>query len=1427
MNIKKHAKRMLSVLLSVCTLLSTVVTAQAASSDIGGHWAEKQMQAFINQGLLSGYGDGTYGPDDVITRSQFAALVNAAAGLTAETEISAYTDVAESAWYYSALKKALAAGYMQGTSSNTLAPEAMVTREQAVTMLAKLLGMSPAEEDDRALNRYSDLDQVSDWAVEPFAAVVKSGYVTGTSETTLSPKAPLTRAQGVTILYNALDLLRGLASGSLVDGVYTGTGAGYGGTITVQMTVENGKITNLEVISHKETFAYFRQAQSVLSSVLEKQTTEGVDAVSGATKTSNGLLTAVSACISQAKGGEDTSKTGSTGSGGGGKGDSTPTEGEDFLGALADGTYTGSAVGYSGTTQVTVTVEGGKITDVTIDSHGDTTSYFNRSMAVIDGVIAEQSTDVDVVSGATYSSYGILNAINDALKEAIPSREKSYQVANWSEFTTALAKAVEGDTIQLTADITDAGEDYKDLVIVNEDGTTTSYDSLVDAVSSATLGMATISKPITIDGNGHSISAGEDMAYCFNISGSGVVMKDLTIDGASYGARMGGGLYLAGSRNATATTSLVLDSVTIKNCKSYKSSMPGNGGGAIYCKGAVALKATNCTFEGNEIVKAGFGGAILAQGATVTLTDCTFTGNKAPYGGAIAATGTANLTVTGCTFTAEGKTDNEAAYGGDDIYIFDGKTPGKSGSFSDSAVVYALSGNTYSTDGESWEDYAVVLGRYLVDESTEEGGKNYAGSGNTIFASGHDLTFTGWDRTELLSENKNEYTFVLMNIPYHAFYAAEGVSGVDAVTSATVKTYNQSMAGGSYHAGYAAAEPIGSAEILGVTYPVYVENLSDLANQLQVTDQSSATITVASGKSSLVDKEVSGVDLLFASGDYAFYVMTSEPSSYKTLTVNEDGSFSFSAASAKPVSGESMEVEMAYDAHYTNIEFNVTAAEITDSCVVNAITLTTSDGEEYALRHVEDIWRKTSLGWNWNSLDGNGLAGKTITKVTYYIVDNGVYKIYEYAVNETVKLNPGEITASFQDANTIAVTGLPEDIQNAKATVQTKVGRGQTATVIAENVDVVNGKIVTTTSTEIGTYTISVASDNYGDVSAEAEYVLTGSGYVLMNVPYDAFYAGEGVADVDAVTSATVKTYNQTMAGGSYHAGYAAAEPIGSAEILGVTYPVYVADLSILTGKTQVTDQSSSTITVASGKSSLVDKEVSGVDLLFASGNYAFYVLAEEPSSYKTLTVNQDGSFGFSAASPETTVAEGMEVEMAYGAHYTNIEFSVTAAEITDSCVVNAITLTTSDGEEYALRHVEDIWRKTSLGWNWNSLDGNGLAGKTITKVTYYIVDNGVYRIYEYAVNETVKLNPGEITAAFEGANTVVVTGLPADMENAKATVKTTVGRGQTATVIAENVAVVDGKITTTAAAEAGNYTITIVSDDYGDVSTTADYTVE
>ena len=326
--------------------------------------------------------------------------------------------------------------------------------------------------------------------------------------------------------------------------------------------------------------------------------------------------------------------------------------------------------------------------------------------------------------------------------------------------------------------------------------------------------------------------------------------------------------------------------------------------------------------------------------------------------------------------------------------------------------------------------------------------------------------------------------YVLMNIPYADFFEAEGIDGVDIVSTATVKTYNQNMAGGSYHAGYEAADPISGAEILGVIYPVFVEDLSVLQGMTQVTDADTATITVAAGKSSTTTKEVSGKDLLFASGSYAFYILGQEPANYKTLS-GSAGSYSFSAVKNGAQAAQIASANLTYGGHYTDLTLNVEADEVDDDAVVTGVVLT-ADGSDYVLRHVENIWRKTSLGWNWTDLDGAGLSGKTITGITYYLQDGGVY---EYAADVTVKKQLSDVEAAFTDANAITVKGLPEDIQNPKATVSSVVGRGETAVVIADGADLVDGVVTTADAAVSGTkYNVKVVSDNYADVTMQAAF---------------------------------------------------------------------------------------------------------------------------------------------------------------------------------------------------------------------------------------------------------------------------------------------------------------------------------------------------
>ena len=97
------------------------------------------------------------------------------------------------------------------------------------------------------------------------------------------------------------------------------------------------------------------------------------------------------------------------------------------MGTYTDGVYTGTGTGYRGETEVSVTVSGGKITDIEIVSYQDDREYFERASAIVDDIISMQSVDVDTISGATFSSNGILEAVADALSVDFTSSNSTLQ----------------------------------------------------------------------------------------------------------------------------------------------------------------------------------------------------------------------------------------------------------------------------------------------------------------------------------------------------------------------------------------------------------------------------------------------------------------------------------------------------------------------------------------------------------------------------------------------------------------------------------------------------------------------------------------------------------------------------------------------------------------------------------------------------------------------------------------------------------------------------------------------------------------------------------------------------------------------------------------------------------------------------------------
>ena len=254
-------------------------------------------------------------------------------------------------------------------------------------------------------------------------------------------------------------------SGTWKDGTYTGSGKGFGGTISVKVTVKDGKISAIDVTSASgETASYFSKAKGIIPKMISGQTTN-VDAASGATYSSNGIITAVRNALSKAETGKSSTKKKkkknkknkkkNSGSDSNNNNNiAAPAEGHE------DGTYTGSAAcsgeqfkEYSVT--ASVTIKNGKISAVEISSTAKGTNlkqFMSRDeIKNLPSLIVSKNgtSGVDAVSGATYSSHAIFNAVNDALSKAkknSSSTEKKEETTTEKKEETTTEKKEETTT---------------------------------------------------------------------------------------------------------------------------------------------------------------------------------------------------------------------------------------------------------------------------------------------------------------------------------------------------------------------------------------------------------------------------------------------------------------------------------------------------------------------------------------------------------------------------------------------------------------------------------------------------------------------------------------------------------------------------------------------------------------------------------------------------------------------------------------------------------------------------------------------------------------------------------------------------------------------------------------------------------------------
>lgn len=509
--------------------------------------------------------------------------------------------------------------------------------------------------------------------------------------------------------------------------------------------------------------------------------------------------------------------------------------------------------------------------------------------------------------------------------------------------------------------------------------------------------------------------------------------------------------------------------------------------------------------------------------------------------------------------------------------------------------------------------------------------------------------------------------------------------------------------------------------------------------------------------------------------------VTADTNGLKTATKTADGSFSFSAratgndsgvmSSLKKADGLEPEVKAASGSYgeFLRVDFNGNYGDLGANMQAVKWTYYGNDSTRtkalatYGTKFASDNWMHKSMGIQLGLTDSlrcslpSGYDGTGYWSVTIYALG---YEDYTYNFEAT--------------AANIVKPQVPAD-ETSKKALSDKVSEA----------DKLNKELYTDKTWSNMQAKLKEAKDALAKtdlMQSEAEEALSHltdavnnlkSQYVLMNIPYDEFYKADlnnNSVKVDATTSATKQKTRNILASGSYH-----ADSKGE-HINGVTFPVKVSDdfYDNNNGYTQITDDSKVDITTnMKGKVSTTTYE--GKKALFESADYSYYVLSEVPSYYKTATVGTDKKLSFGAVNgTKKQIASGQvktkfKTKTKYGDYQLNLDGIKDAMGFEDDDVVYGVIVSTDDNTDYAMRHVENIWKTEELAWSVGIVtDSHGcplsykhyksMVGQTIKNVTYY-TSKGIftlpvdYKVLEHARDAAVEAENAAVSAGQTNLN--------------------------------------------------------------------------
>lgn len=831
------------------------------------------------------------------------------------------------------------------------------------------------------------------------------------------------------------------------------------------------------------------------------------------------------------------------------------------LSKIADGTYTGKAsvaengdaenedefAGYD--VSVEVAVSDHKITSVNVSTDGvpsESKTYLNKAIngtksktSVPTQIVNTQSTDVDVVSNATYSSNAIKAAVDNALQTAYDKQNPStpatdeytygYAALTWAEYW-ANENVQNAGSAASSDELDSRGEHDKGAFDVVTRATTNhglhrgSYQCMATIYTKegATFDLATWAA----DGKSFTTTDGKTVTWdrgAMTCDGASYTLKDYEVTGLKYvsvkvktadldafkqtHAFVANGEALAGGYgevNLKAYSGLVADvnatthglkTVTMNGTTASFSAADETGTGSGIKDQALKtadlsamgpkLRTTTVPEGSRDATVGSYGefmrldftsnyGDLAANMQSVTWTyygdDATYTNAKATFGTKFAAdnwmhksmgiqlgltdsarcqlpAGTDGTGYWKVTIHALGYQDSSYTFQATADNIKKATTPVTEATKAKLQALYdqaaALNKGDYTTD--SWT-------KSSIESETAETKNLLAKTDLSEEEASEQLTHLQNAIEALVKDGIAAGDYLLMNIPYADFYAAESKNeGTDIVTSATRQKTRSSLASGSYHVNS------DGRDISGVTFAVKVgKGDIDWSKFTRVTDDSSVTITT-SIKGKVSTTTYTGKDALFESPDYSYYVLPvgEVPTNYKELTADSKGNLRFGAVEGKEATKlENVTVDFKtsskygdYEIDFKNLREQMVDADGNQATVYGAVVnAADADGttEGYGMRTVENIWKGKEIAWSCglvNESHGSPLSsrhytsmmGKTIKSVTFY-TSTGTYTV---AMDQyvPVKASKSEINVEASaeaDAKTAKIEAtFPKDFKAA------------------------------------------------------------------------------------------------------------------------------------------------------------------------------------------------------------------------------------------------------------------------------------------------------------------------------------------------------------------------------------------------------------